>query len=290
MPGREPPAGSLFRLAGVAAGATPVGTNPRRQRFHAWGIGLRGRQTVVAHDQPADCLGQWRQVVPDERAGWRLQVIRTQARQPVIIAIIDQALQPVRITATAADERLEQPQGDPLVAEGIGQRPFAAQLGLERRIGLADVMEQRRHHRQQLDILGAVPVVLVILAQHVAMRGVGRHCALLVEAAGVTDDPQQLAAIAPAYPVAGHCRVAPGALLQQLAQGIQAGLGDGRLPGPLTTPLGELVEDAPAFHQRALFTLGDQQHVHRPISSATALRVSIMKSSDSLRVRFSMQA
>jgi hypothetical protein len=76
-------------------------------------------------------------------------------------------------------------------------------------------------------------------------------------------------------------------------QGFQALLGDRGLPSAVAAPLGELVEDAPGFGQRVFAALRNQQDVHCafvPSSSAMALRLSIMKSSDSVRVKLSMQA
>ena len=112
--------------------------------------------------------------------------------------------------------------------------------------------------REQADVLGAVPVVFIACAQHVAGRGVGRYSAFGVEATRIAYDPQQLAVILPANPVTGDRGVFARGLAQQLAHGVEACLRDRCLPGAVTAPLGELVEDA------AGFLSPDQIFVNRP--------------------------
>jgi hypothetical protein len=121
---------------------------------------------------------------------------------------------------------------------------------------------------------------------------IGRGRALSVELAGIADDPQQLAVVLAANPVAGHCGVFAGGLAQQAVQGLQSLLGDGRLPGAVAAPLGELVEDAPRFGQgvlRCIARSGAHSCGRFPMSVAMVFNVSIMKSSASLWVRLSMQ-
>ena len=69
---------------------------------------------------------------------------------------------------------------------------------------LAEVVKQRRELRQQANILGGMPVVFVVASQYVAHGGVCRYCPFGIEAAGVADDPQQLAVVPATYPVTGH--------------------------------------------------------------------------------------
>ena len=202
-----------------------------------------------------------------------------------------------------AHEGLEQPHRHPFMPVLVARDQPAGQPVLEGLARLAQIVQQRRQRSQQVNVLPGVPVVLVVRTQHVAGGRPRRHGALRVEAAGIADDPQQLAVVQAADPVTGHRRVAACRLAQQASQRVQTVLRDRCLPGPVAAPLGELVEDATGFHQRALVALRDQQDVHQdaveegsgtracaPRRKATALSVSIMKSSDSLRVRVSMQA
>ena len=169
---------------------------------------------------------------------------------------------------------------------------------LKRSTCLAQVVQQGGQQRQQVNVLAGVPVVLVLPTQDVARGGVGGYRALRIEAVWIANSPQQLAAVQATYPVACHGGVFAGGFAQQAAQGVQPVLGDGRLPGAVAASLGELIEDAAGFGQRTLVALGDQQHIHAsvfcwaiwPTRMATPFSVSIMKSSDSLRVRASMQA
>ena len=103
-----------------------------------------------------------------------------------------------------------------------------------------------------------MPIILILTTQHIALGDVGRSCALGVELAGVTDDPQQFAVILAANPVAGHGGVLARGLPQQAVEGIQTGLGDGGLPSPVATPFGELIEDTAGFGQGVLAALRDQ--------------------------------
>ena len=64
------------------------------------------------------------------------------------------------------------------MAVGVGFWCFAGQLGLERMVGLAEIVKQRRHARQQANLLARMPVVLVVRSQHVARVHVGRRRAL----------------------------------------------------------------------------------------------------------------
>lgn len=94
-------------------------------------------------------------------------------------------------------------------------------------------------------------------------------------------------------PMTGDGGIFAGGLPKQTVQSLQPLLGDGGLPSPVAASFGELVENAASFGKGVLAALGDQQHVHRarfPISDATAFTVSIMKSSDSVRDKLSMQA
>ena len=73
---------------------------------------------------------------------------------------------------------------------------------------------------------------------------------------------------------------------------------DGGVSSTLTTALAAMIKNTPGFGQRAFVALGDQQNVHAlavfwaswPTLIGTALSVSIMKLSESLRARLSMLA
>jgi len=251
----------------------------------------------MTDDQPADCLRQGRQSIERRsyRLVWRCAISLHQSQAVRFSAIrqVSQSSEPVAIgRAAMANERLEQAQRHPLMPIGIRHRFCARQFLLESRIGLAEVMKQRRQAGQQTNILERVPVVLVVVAQYIARRGVGRHRALRVEAATITHNPQQLRVILAPEPMTGDRRVLACSLAQQAIQGLQSLLGDGRLPGPIAATLGELVEDAAGFGEGILGALRDQQDIHAvplPRSCAIALSESIMKSSASARVRDSMQ-
>ena len=209
----------------------------------------------------------------------------------VVNRFIGQSLQPAFVIIVT-DEGLEQPQRHPFVPVEVAFRELAAEALLERDAGFAEVVKQRRELGQQANILGGMPVVLVVASQYVAHSGVCRYCPFGVEAAGVADDPQQLAMVPATYPVTGHGGVLARRLAQQAPHGVEAGLGNRRLPCAVATAFRELVEDAARLFQCALVALGYQQDVHaeEPASSATRLIVSIMKSRDSLRVKLSMHA
>src|SRR5690606_6614178 len=153
-------------------------------------------------------------------------------------------------------------------------------------------MQQSSQACQQLDGLCAVPVILVPASQHIPDRGVGGHRTFAVEATGIADDPHELAVILSPDPMTRHGGVLACSLAQQFAQRVQPGFGDRSLPGAGAAALGELVEDAPGLGHGSLVTLADQQNVHAAtraaVSLATVLRLSMMKSSDSLRVSASM--
>ena len=269
--------------------------------------GRQHRQPMMRHHQPPDRLRQRR--VPERRERCRqraaVHAVTPEAVDPggvVRRSRRDQPLQPGGIVI-GAHKGLEQPQRHPFMPILVALDQPAGQPVLEGLARLAQVVQQRGQRGQQVDVLPGVPVVLVVRTQHVAGGRLRRHGALRVEAAGIADDPQQLAVVQAADPVTGHRRVAACRLAQQASQRVQTVLRDRCLPGPVAAPLGELVEDATGFHQRALVALRDQQDVHQdaveegsgtracaPRRKATALSVSIMKSSDSLRVRVSMQA
>ena len=92
-----------------------------------------------------------------------------------------------------------------------------------------------------------MPVVFVLRAKHIALRGVRGHSALGVEAARIAHNPQQFAVIEPANPVAGHGGVFACGFAQQAVQCVKALFGDRGLPSALTPAFGKLVEDAPGF-------------------------------------------
>ncbi len=298
----EPPiAGELAGIAPVHDIVVPVRGNERWQIPQLRGLetavvgGSRHhRQAVMGDDEPAHG-GRQRRQRGKRRGRAVVQAVPHQPFQPgpVIRIQLGQPGEPRGVVVTG-DERLEQPQADPFVPVDVaGGAGGVEQASLERGARLAQVVQQGRQARQQEDVLAGVPVVLVRPPQDVPARGLRGHGAARVEPPGIADDPQQLAVIAPAYPVAGHGGVPARAAAKQAAQGVQTGLGDGRLPGALATAFRELVENPPRLLEGVLAALGDEQHVHRagvPSVTATDFSVSIMKSSDSVRVSCSIQA
>ena len=141
---------------------------------------------------------------------------------------------------------------------------LAAQALLEGRTRLAQVMQQGGQLCQQPDRLRTVPVVFIGRAQHIAAGRVGRHGTFSIEAPGIPHNPQQFTVVAAADPVAGHGGVLACGFAQQFAQGIQAILGDRRLPGAVATAFGELVQNPARLGQCTFVALADQQDVHRP--------------------------
>ena len=113
--------------------------------------------------------------------------------------------------------------------------------------GFAQVMQQGGQCCQQTNVLPGVPIVFIPLPQDVARGRVGGHRAKFIELAGIPYYPHQLAVVLAANPVASHCRIAPGGFFEQLTQGVQALLGNGRLPGAVTTPFGKLVKNSAGF-------------------------------------------
>ena len=251
----------------------------------------------MTDDQPANRLRQGRQSIERRpyRLVWRCAIglHQSQAVRFGAIRQVSQSSEPVAIgRAAMANERLEQAQRHPLMPIGIRHRFCARQFLLESRIGLAEVMKQRRQAGQQANILERVPVVLVVVAQYIARRGIGRHRAPRVEAAPITHDPQQLRVILAPDPMTGDRRILARRFAQQAMQRLQTLLGDRCLPGAVAASLGELIEDAAGFGECILGALRDQQDIHAgplPRSCAMALSESIMKSSASVRVSDSMQ-
>ena len=108
---------------------------------------------------------------------------------------IGQSSQPLRI-GVRAYKGLEHAQRNPLMPVVVASRlTFAAQPVLKRLTGLAQVVQQRGQRGEQVNGLAAVPIVFILSAQHVALRGVRGHGALGVEAARIPHHPQQFAVI-----------------------------------------------------------------------------------------------
>ena len=172
------------------------------------------RQTVMGDDQPADGGGQ-RCLGGEVAEGMALDVFIhavaqiTSRRRPIRFAGFIRACQSRQpaIVIIAADEGQKQAQRNPFVAIAVAFVELALQPLLEGHAGLAQVVQKRSQLRQQADVLRGVPVVLVAGAQDIAHRGVGWHRALAVETFGIADDPQQLAVVHAADPVARHGRV-----------------------------------------------------------------------------------
>src|SRR5690554_3268273 len=115
-----------------------------------------------------------------------------------------------------------------------------------------------------MDQTTTVPIIFILSSQDIASRGIGRRRSLRVELSSIADDPQQLTVVKPTDPVAGHGSVLASRLAQQLSQRIETRLGDGRLPGTVTAPLGKLIQNTPRFLKSVLAALRDQKHIHAP--------------------------
>ena len=166
---------------------------------------------MMGHNQPRDgCRQRWQ----FRKRSWRgfVQSIApiTAVRHPARVIPIGrrgQTFEPC-LVVVAADEGRKKTQRNPFVAVKIFLEAALTQARLEGHAGLAKIMQQRRHLREQLNVLAGMPIVLAIAAQHIARRRVRGHGTLGIEASRVAYDPHQLAVIASANPVAGNRGVA----------------------------------------------------------------------------------
>ncbi len=113
-----------------------------------------------------------------------------------------------------------------------------------------------------MNIRKSVPIIFVGTAQNIASRRVGGYSTAKIETRPVAYDPEQLAVVAPAYPVAGHGRILARGLAQHASQRVEAGFRDRGLPGALATAFGKLIKNAPGFLECVLPALGNQQYIH----------------------------